>query len=185
MTLTVLLGGARSGKSSLAVDIGRRYDGPVWFVATAPAIDDDMEQRIERHRADRPAEWTTVEEPTDLAGVLGDADDQALVIVDCLTLWVSNLMFAGRSDEQVRDLATSVGELAAGRGAPVVAVTNEVGLGIHPDTELGRRYRDLLGRVNQVIAAAADTSLFLVAGRAIELTDPWHYLDDIRRPTTP
>ncbi len=176
MSLTLLLGGARSGKSSLAVEIGRRHDGPVCFIATAPSIDDDMERRIERHRTERPDTWTTIEEPIDLTGALGAVEDHALAIVDCLTLWVSNLMYAGRSDDQVRDLATAVGDLAIRRPAPTVVVSNEVGMGIHPDTDLGRRYRDLLGWVNQTIAAAADPSLFLIAGRAIELTDPWQHL---------
>lgn len=181
MPLTVLLGGARSGKSSLAVEIGRRHDGPVRFVATAPAIDADMEQRIERHRAERPADWTTVEAPIDLHEAFRTADD-ALVIIDCLTLWVSNLMYAGRSDDQIRDVAATISEQASARTAPVVAVSNEVGMGIHPDTSLGRRYRDLLGWVNQTWAAAATTSLLLVAGRAIELADPWQHLDGLRRP---
>ncbi len=176
MSLTVLLGGARSGKSSLAVDIGSRHAGPVCFVATAPVIDADMEQRVERHRAERPASWTTIEEQVELRNALVGADDDALVIVDCLTLWVSNLLYAGRSDRDVCDRATAASSLAASRQAPVVAVSNEVGLGIHPDTALGRRYRDLLGRVNQIWAAAADTALLLVAGRAIALTDPWQHL---------
>jgi len=184
MTLTVLLGGARSGKSSLAVDIGQRHDGPVCFVATAPAIDDDMEQRIERHRAERPAHWMTVEAPIELHDALGGVGDDVLVIVDCLTLWVSNLMYAGRSDDQIREAAAAASALAAGRAGPVVAVSNEVGMGIHPDTPLGRRYRDVLGWVNQTWVAASTTSLLLVAGRAIELTDPWQHLDGLRRPDT-
>lgn len=182
MSLTTLLGGARSGKSSLAVEIGRGHLGPVVFVATAPAVDEDIERRIERHRAERPAVWTTVEEPLDLRGTLLGADDEALVIIDCLTLWVSNLMFAGRSDDQVRDGAAAAAAVAAHRDGPVVAVSNEVGMGIHPDTELGRRFRDLLGWVNQTWATESATSLLLVAGRALELTDPWKHLDGLRRP---
>ena len=184
MSLTLLLGGARSGKSSLAVEIGRRYDGPVSFVATAPAIDSDMRQRIERHRAERPADWTTVEAPIELSDALRSTGDDDLVIIDCLTLWVSNLMYAGRSDDQVRDAAASTSAVAAARTGQVVAVSNEVGMGIHPDTPLGRRYRDLLGWVNQTWAATSTTSLLLVAGKAIELTDPWQHLDGLRRPNT-
>ncbi len=180
MSLTLLLGGARSGKSSLAVEVGRRHNGPVEFLATAPSIDTDMEQRIERHQAERPAGWTTVEEPIELYDALRDANDDALVIIDCLTLWVSNLMYAGRSDNQVREAAASTGALAAQRGGPVVAVSNEVGMGIHPETPLGRHYRDLLGWVNQTWAAASTTTLLLVAGRAIELTDPWQHLNGLR-----
>jgi len=184
MTLTVLLGGARSGKSSLAVDVGHRHGGPVCFVATAPAIDDDMEQRIERHRAERPPHWMTVEVPIELHDALDGVGDDALVIIDCLTLWVSNLMYAGRSDDQIREAAAATSALAAGRAGPVMAVSNEVGMGIHPDTPLGRRYRDVLGWVNQTWVAASTTSLLLVAGRAIELTDPWQHLDGLRRPDT-
>lgn len=184
MSLTVLLGGARSGKSSLAVDIGHRHDGPVVFVATAPAIDTDMEHRIDRHRAERPAHWTTIEEPIALHDALHAVDDGALVIIDCLTLWVSNVMYAGRSDDEVRRAAASASTVAAERRGPVVAVSNEVGMGVHPETQLGRRYRDLLGWVNQAWVAASTTSLLLVAGRAIELTDPWQHLDGPRRPDT-
>lgn len=176
MSLTTLLGGARSGKSALAVEIGRRHDGPVWYVATAGPVDEDMELRIDRHRRERPDGWTTIEEPVELGDVLVAADDDTLVIVDCLTLWVSNLMYAGRSDDDVRSRAASASAIAASRPGPVVAVSNEVGMGVHPDTALGRRYRDLLGWVNQTWVADSVTSLLLVAGRAVELTDPWHHL---------
>lgn len=184
MSLTVLLGGARSGKSALAVELGRRHDGPVVFIATAPPIDTDMEERIEHHRRERPASWVTVEEPVELHAALDATGHDALVIVDCLTLWVSNLMYAGRSDADVCDRASAAGALASSRSAPVVAISNEVGLGIHPETPLGRRYRDLLGRVNQIWTAAADTSLLLVAGRAIALSDPWPHLDPDRSEPT-
>lgn len=176
MSLTVLLGGARSGKSSLAVELGHRHDGPVVFIATAPPIDSNMQERIEHHRRERPASWITVEEPIELHDALGATDHDALVIVDCLTLWVSNLMYAGRSDADVSERASAASALAAARRAPVVVISNEVGLGIHPETPLGRRYRDLLGRVNQLWTATADTSLLLVAGRAIPLSDPWQHL---------
>lgn len=181
MPMTLLLGGARSGKSSLAVEIGERSDGPVCFVATAPAIDDDMERRIARHRAERPPHWTTVEETIDLVSAMEAIDDDALVIVDCLTLWVSNLMHAGHDAATIRSAATTASAVAARRRSTVIAVSNEVGMGIHPETDLGREYRDVLGWVNQTWAAAATTSLLLVAGRAIELVDPWLHL----RPTSP
>ena len=186
MPITLLLGGARSGKSSLAVEIGERSGAPVCFVATAPAIDDDMASRIERHRAERPTGWTTVEEPLDLVAALRTIDEHTLVIVDCLTLWVSNLMYAKHGDDAIRDAALATSALAAARSGLVVAVSNEAGMGIHPETALGREYRDTLGRVNQIWAAAATTSLLLVAGRAIELTDPWSHLPGATaaRPTS-
>jgi adenosylcobinamide kinase/adenosylcobinamide-phosphate guanylyltransferase len=182
--LTVLLGGARSGKSSLAVDIGTRYDGPVTFIATAPgiatapALDDDMTERIERHVAERPSEWTTIEERTDLVAAL-DAAGQSLAIVDCLTLWTSNMMWEGRSDTEIQSRALETARHAAVRSAPVVVVSNEVGLGVHPETDLGRRYRDVLGWVNQAWVAESTRSLFLVAGRALELRDPFHSFEGL------
>lgn len=183
MALTVLIGGARSAKSSLAVEWGRRWDEPVVFVATAPRPedatepDDDMAARVGRHRSERPSEWSTIEETVDLAGAL-DRAGGAPVIVDCLTLWTSNLMWLGRSDADIDELAATTAEQAAGYGRPVLAITNEVGLGVHPETELGRRYRDVLGRVNQRWVAAAERSLLLVAGKALELRDPWEFLPD-------
>jgi adenosylcobinamide kinase / adenosylcobinamide-phosphate guanylyltransferase len=172
--LTLLLGGARSGKSALAVELGRRHDGGVTFVATSPSVDGDLDQRIARHRADRPA-WPTIEEPLDLAGALERAGDD-LAIVDCLTLWVNNLLHRGDADNDVEVLSAATAGIAAGRAAPTVVITNEVGLGVHPATELGRRYRDLLGRVNQQWAAAAQRAVLLVAGRAVALADPWMQL---------
>ena len=177
MSLTVILGGARSGKSSFAVDIGTQHDGDVVFVATAPESDGDMAARIDRHRAERPPNWTTIEEEIDLSGALGRAGD-ALAIVDCLTLWTSNLMLEGHTDEEIDAIADQAALDAARRASPTIAITNEVGMGIHPDTNLGRRYRDVLGRVNQRFVAAAETSLLLVDGRALELRDPMSILDE-------
>ncbi|MGB0112636.1 MAG: bifunctional adenosylcobinamide kinase/adenosylcobinamide-phosphate guanylyltransferase [Ilumatobacteraceae bacterium] len=174
--LTLLLGGARSGKSSLAVEMGLRFDGPVTYLATAAALDDDMTQRIARHRDERPADWHTIEEQTDLMGALDAASADApgtMTIIDCLTLWTTNLLMAGHTDDDVRSIATATAEHAARSATPVVAISNEVGLGVHPETELGRRYRDLLGWVNQAWASTASESLFLVAGRVLRLDDPW------------
>lgn len=172
--LTLLLGGARSGKSALAVELGRRHRGSVTFLATCPPLDADLADRIARHRAERP-EWPTIEEGCDVAGALSGCGDD-LVILDCLTLWVSNLMLRGDDDATVEATAASTAELAATRPGPTVAISNEVGLGVHPDNVLARRYRDLLGRVNQIWAARAERALFLVAGRAVRLTDPWELL---------
>ncbi|MFT4864489.1 MAG: adenosylcobinamide kinase/adenosylcobinamide-phosphate guanylyltransferase [Ilumatobacter sp.] len=181
MSLTVLIGGARSGKSSLAVDIGRRYQagcsGLVSFIATAPASDDDMRQRIERHVDERPDDWQTVEEQLDLAAAV-EAAPKGLIIIDCLTLWTSNLMWDGRDDRHIRGQAATTAAAAALRTDPVVVITNEVGLGIVPDNDVARRYRDIHGFVNQKWAAAADTVLLLVAGRATKLEDPWTLLSD-------
>ena len=171
--LTFLVGGARSGKTSLAVRIARSHPGPVTYLATSPRIDGDADlaQRIDRHRDERPGHWRTVEEEVDLATTLAD-ERAGLVILDCLTLWVSNLLWRDHSHDRIEEDAAHTAELAARRDAPTVVVSNEVGLGVHPETDVGRTYRDLLGRVNQVWARAAERTLFLAAGRAIELQDP-------------
>ena len=170
--MRLLLGGARSGKSALAVRLAQSWAGPVVFVATAQARDADMAGRIEQHRRDRPAGWTTVEEPVELATVLRDASAEAFLVVDCLSLWVSNLMEAGWEGERIEDAARAAVDILSARESPSVVVSNEVGLGVVPATELGRSYRDVLGRVNAVFAEAADSALLIVAGRALELGTP-------------
>ncbi len=178
MPLTLLIGGARSGKSSLAVQIGHRHWAAgmaVTYIATAPEFDADLTGRVERHRAERPAGWATIEEEVDLVGALSTAES-GLAIVDCLTLWTSNLMWRDLTDDEIRERSADAVAAALARDEPTVVITNEVGLGIHPETELGRRYRDVLGWVNQDWARAADPALLLVAGRALPLTDPWQFL---------
>ncbi|HZT46298.1 MAG TPA: bifunctional adenosylcobinamide kinase/adenosylcobinamide-phosphate guanylyltransferase [Gaiellaceae bacterium] len=166
MSLIVLLGGARSGKSALATALaGRRAT----LVATATAGDEEMAARIERHRAERPAAWTTVEESVELGAALAAVDAGEALVVDCLSLWVSNLLEAGWADDAVEVEARRVARQAAGRSGLTVAVSNEVGLGVVPVTGLGRRYRDLLGRVNAIWAAEAERALLVVAGRTLEL----------------
>ncbi len=191
MGLTFLIGGARSGKSSFAVELAERSGAPVTVIATAPRSDvtaegqdagrgvptaggqdAEMALRIERHRAQRPDHWATVEAPIDLAGAITRVDG-TFTIVDCLTLWVSNLMWKGHGDDEIDRLSIDAAAIARGAGGPVVAVSNEVGMAVHPDTPLGRRYRDVLGRVNQRWAVAADATLLMVAGRALRLDDPF------------
>ena len=168
MTLAVILGGARSGKSALALELGCRWAGQVTFVATAEPRDEEMRKRVERHRRERPSEWQLIEEPRELASLsVWQRDD--LVIVDCLTLWVSNLLGAKHDEEAIVAAAERLAAVAVARRPPTVIVTNEVGLGVVPTTPLGRQFRDLLGRVNGVLVARADTALFVVAGRALRL----------------
>jgi adenosylcobinamide kinase/adenosylcobinamide-phosphate guanylyltransferase len=167
--ITVLTGGARSGKSAYAVELGRRHQGPVLFMATAPPLDDDMKARIDRHVSERP-DWPTVEEPFDIAPTIRTATSPTLVIVDCLTLWVSNLMWRGNSDSDVESIAARLADDLRATSADVVLITNEVGLGVHPESELGRRYRDLLGRVNQIVVGVSDRALFMMSGRALVLS---------------
>jgi adenosylcobinamide kinase / adenosylcobinamide-phosphate guanylyltransferase len=168
VSLVVLVGGARSGKSELALRFAERADAPVVFVATGEAGDEEMADRIERHRQERPPSWTTVEEPVGLAQALAAIPTASTVIVDCLSLWVSNLIETTPA-EQIEAAAAAAAELAAARAGLTLAVTNEVGLGIVPANELARTYRDVLGRVNAGWVAASAEAYFVVAGRALAL----------------
>lgn len=172
MGLVVLLGGARSGKSRLAVRLASAWGGPVVVIATAEPRDEEMAERIRLHRAERPPGWEAVEEPVDLEGSLAGVPEDAGVLLDDLTLWVSNLMERGLSDTDIEDRGRKAAELAASRRAETVAVTNEVGSGIVPASPLARRYTDILGRVNAIWAEAAQSALLVVAGRAVRLSDP-------------
>lgn len=142
------------------------------FVATGEARDAEMAERIEQHRRDRPAEWTTLEEPIDLIAALRDVPADAFIVVDCLSLWVANILEAGWSAERIAEEARTVADTLSSRVAPSVVVSNEVGLGIVPATELGRTYRDVLGRVNTVFAKHAEPAQLIVAGRALDLGSP-------------
>lgn len=178
--LTFLIGGARSGKSTLAVQMGEHHGGPVHFIATAEAFDDDLRERIARHRAERPTGWATAEVPLDLAAAIAAAPPEAFLIVDCLTVWLANLFVhvidrprrAQAFDDAIAALRDR-GRLGSG---PTVVVSNEVGMSVHPETPMGREYRDELGRLNQLVAATADRALLLVAGRALRLENPWELL---------
>jgi adenosyl cobinamide kinase/adenosyl cobinamide phosphate guanylyltransferase len=168
---TVLLGGARSGKSDAAVRMAIAWGGPVTFVATAEAFDADMAERISRHRTERPADWALIEEPVNLARALGLAPPGDLALVDCLTVWVGTLMHHGFDEVAIHQRAAAVVSAIAARPGPTIVISNEVGLGLHPETPLGRQYRDILGRVNQHFVAGTDRAFLLVAGRAVPLLD--------------
>lgn len=172
MPMTLLLGGARSGKSELSTRMAAASDRPVVFVATAEGRDEEMAERIRRHREGRPSTWTTVEEPLALATTAETLDADAFVVVDCLSLWVSNTMEAGVSEDAIVSEARDVATTLSGRSAPSVVVTNEVGLGIVPVNELARRYRDVLGRVNVAFADVATEAYLVVAGKALALVEP-------------
>ena len=210
--LTLILGGARSGKSAFAQGLassGKR----VLFVATAEALDEDMAARIREHQRSRPPAWQTLEEPRELAAALTSAvEGHDLVVIDCMTLWVSNLLLAdtdkdrqippiletrpGSSPDQptreldgvLRQAEVLVGAYRQGSASWIV-VSNEVGLGVVPPTPMGRRYRDALGRVNQTFAAAASQAYLMVAGLAVDLTaagaKPWQTLIGKPPPNRP
>jgi adenosyl cobinamide kinase/adenosyl cobinamide phosphate guanylyltransferase len=170
VSLVVLLGGARAGKSALAVELAREWDGPVVYVATAEAGDDEMAQRISRHRDERPTQWRTIEEPIALRSALEMVEPDAYVIVDCVTLWVANLLARGGD---VLAEVVAAADVAAARGSPTLVISNEVGLGVVPATPLGREYRDLLGAVNSAFVSRAEDAAIVVAGRALPLVPNW------------
>lgn len=158
--LALVLGGARSGKSRFAEGLLARHAPPWLYVATAEAGDAEMVTRIAAHNARRGTDWMTREAPRDLAGALAEPGDRP-VLVDCLTLWLSNLMLADAAVEA--EIARLEQALEQAR-APVVLVANEVGSGIVPDNALARRFRDLQGQLNQRLAARADRVVLVVAG---------------------
>ncbi len=172
-------GGARSGKSRLAERLAGEAGAPVTYLATLEPLDEEMVERIARHRADRPGDWTTVEEPTDLGRAFGEIDGDATMLLDCLSLWVSNRLlqlgdeptFAATNGLEATLVAELEALLAAAdeRDGALILVTNEVGSSVVPPTVLGRAYRDLLGRINQRAAAAASRAWLTVAGRPMEL----------------
>lgn len=169
MALVVLLGGARSGKSTLAVQRALAHSGPVCFIATATAGDAEMAARVARHREERPESWQTLEEPLELDAALARPDSETLVILDCLTLWVSNQLATGVQDSEIEAHATRAAQRAAKHDAPVIAVSNELGMGIVPADPLTRRFRDVHGRVNATWVAYAREASLLVAGALLHL----------------
>lgn len=165
--VTLILGGARSGKSRFAEQLLDRVPRNRAYLATSEIFDDEMAERVRLHRAQRGENWRTVEEPLAMAEALVKETDRGdAILVDCLTLWLSNLMGANR------DIAAETAQLVAclpQLGGPVVFVSNEVGLGIVPDNALARQFRDHAGRLNQAVAAAADQVFFIAAGLPLRL----------------
>ena len=172
MPFVLLLGGARSGKSALAQEIAGRSGRAVTLIATAEAGDEEMAARIAQHRAQRPPSWETVEEPAALVDAVLRVGHARLLVVDCLTLWVSNLLLRGQSGDAVVAAAARVAGALAARPSGSVVVSNEVGLGIVPANQLARDFRDTLGSVNAVFAGRAERAMLMVAGRVVELMPP-------------
>ncbi len=164
--ITLVLGGARSGKSRYAEALARKAAGKVVFIATAQACDDEMHAKIERHRQERPSTWLTVETPFDLEGAIASHGARgSFLIVDCLTTLTANLLLA-ESEDKDRVLARieSICATLATTAASVVLVSNEVGSSVVPEYALGRTFRDLLGELNQRVARIADNVILMVAG---------------------
>lgn len=162
----LVTGGARSGKSTLAERMTLQLGTPAIYIATAQALDNEMANRIDRHQSRRGAEWVTCATPFDIAYALAESDGQGPMLVDCLTLWLSNLMLDGRDWTAETDILLN---RLAQQTSPVIFVTNEVGAGIVPENKLARDFRDAAGIVNQRVAAACDELWFCVAGHPIKV----------------
>ena len=165
-TVTLITGGARSGKSAYALALAQQARGTRrFFIATAEALDDEMRERIAHHRTNRSLDFATIEEPLAIGAALSELTNRAdIVVVDCLTLWISNLLMTHRGDEEI--LAQARGLAGAMAGAPFasIVVTDEVGAGIVPENAMARRFRDLLGWTNQALAQTAGRVVLMVAG---------------------
>ncbi len=163
---TLVLGGARSGKSVFAENLVLASDKPKIYIATGQAFDDEMKERIDEHKVRRGDEWRTIEAPLDVCQVLENDCAGAAVLFDCVTLWISNLMADERDVvQEVERLCTLLGDL----NCDLTIVSNEVGLGIVPENALARKFRDEAGRANQMIAAACDRVVFMVAGLPLHM----------------
>jgi adenosylcobinamide kinase/adenosylcobinamide-phosphate guanylyltransferase len=169
-SVTLVLGGVRSGKSRYAQQLAEQSRHVV-FVATARVSDEEMRKKIERHREDRPKEWLTIEEPLDLPKVLAEHElDNDVVVVDCLTVYTANLLEAeGEDRDAVERRVKTLCDALQLVNCQVIVVSNEVGSGVHPVSSLGRTYRDLLGEINQRVASIADDVVLMVAGLPLAL----------------
>lgn len=163
--LIFILGGCRSGKSHYAVKLAKKTAKKVLFVATAAPLDNEMRRRIKLHQKNRPLTWKTIEEPRDLVLRLKQLPKKYnLIIIDCLTLFISNLLIDGHSDNHIEDKVTLLLRLLKKFDSDSILVSNEVGLGIVPDNPLARRFRDLAGRINQKVADVSDKVYFMISG---------------------
>ena len=171
MGFTFLVGGARSGKSSLALRIAESWGVPATFVATAEAKDGEMASRIARHRNERPSGWETLEAPRSLIEALEEVEPERGLILDCMSFWVANLVMDGAEAADIEEQAASALAVLASRTGRTVVVSNEVGLGLVPDNELGRAFRDVLGRVNVLAASRAEVAYLVVAGRVLAIDE--------------
>lgn len=171
--LILILGGARSGKSRFALELARQAGGDVLFVATAEPGDEEMKHRIQAHRKARPAGWRTLEAPVGVGErIKGELGKAQVVILDCLTLLVSNLLGSEPQNQLEERLAQELEDLLHCGAPTLIVVSNEVGLGIVPDNPLARTYRDLLGQANQILAREADEVYLMVSGIPVHLKPP-------------
>lgn len=166
-----ITGAARSGKSDFGLKLAHAIGRKVTFIATCGIRDDaEMKQRIRKHRLSRPRHWRTVEEQKDLTGAIKNASlNSAVIIVDCLTLWVSNLLGVGKEEKEILNLAAKTIGMTVKIKSSVIFITNELGWGIVPDNRLARDFRDITGRVNQIFAQYSDEAYLMAAGIAIKI----------------
>ena len=168
--MILILGGARSGKSRLAIELAKKQCGRVAYIATGPACDEEMKQRIKLHRKSRPKNWFTIEAQKDLPAHLKKIPKSCDgVIIECIATYISNLMLAGFADPEILKAVKKTLKEMGRLNKNVFIVSNEVGSGVVPDTELGRRFRDIVGNINQVIAKRADEVYLVVAGFPVKL----------------
>jgi adenosylcobinamide kinase/adenosylcobinamide-phosphate guanylyltransferase len=174
--IILITGGSRSGKSIYAQQIAESMAEDRTYIATCPVVDEEMEERILKHReARRTRNWQTIEETTDLAAALTGAKGSPVILIDCLTLWVNNLMYQAElqkkdiREEDIVDRCRDILDACDTIYGTVIFVTNEIGMGIVPDNALSRRYRDLAGRCNQVMAHRADAVVFMVSGLPLKM----------------
>lgn len=165
----VIGGGARAGKSAFALALARELGTRRLLLATAQPLDDEMRERIARHRAERGQDFETLEEPLDVAGVVAALTGADVIVLDCVTLWLSNLLLAGRREPEILAQVDVLSDALARAPFHAVLVTNEVGMGLVPDTALGRAFRDLAGRVHQRLARVADELYLGVLGTIVRL----------------
>ncbi len=168
--ITFILGGARSGKSSYALKMAQKRHKKVAFIATCEPKDLEMKKRIAAHKNFRPKNWQTFEEPKDIYGLLKSIGDKfELIILDCLTLWVSNLLLKGLNEEKLIDEIQRILDLLKKIKAKSVIVSNEVGLGIVPGNKLSRDFRDITGKINQIVAKKAEEVIFMASGLSLKI----------------
>jgi adenosylcobinamide kinase/adenosylcobinamide-phosphate guanylyltransferase len=163
-----VIGGARSGKSSFALAEAGSFPGRKAYIATAEPLDDEMKKRIEKHRAERGRDWETIEAPIKMARILKEIrSEYSVAVVDCLTLWLSNLLL--RAEDSEKEIESFLSSLGDGSHPPLYVVSNEVGMGIVPDNALSRRFRDLAGHLNQKVAGIADEVHLVTAGIPVRI----------------
>lgn len=172
MVSTFLLGGARSGKSSLSERLAMGFGLPVTAVVTAELIDEEMRERVRRHQQDRPTGWSVVEAPYDLVAAVSQVPEGETVLVDCVTVWLTNLLVRGDDPTEIENQGQALADVVALRPGPSIAVSNEVGLGIVPGDPMSRSFRDIQGRVNQSLATTLDHAYLVVAGQLLPLLSP-------------